>query len=222
MLIRDAELNYVKLLKPSPDLSGELTYSVAIYLNPEHPQLPDIEGEITRIAEDRFGPKFADMRKRGALKWPIRSSVQLKGATSENGYFFNARAKHDKTKPRQGQPIIVDAKKNPITSPSHCYSGCYANVAVNFYAFDVGGSKGVAAGLAGVQVTLLGENKSGMAMHADELFDEEEGFQLQESMFDVTESRNGNPASFEGDAGDPEAELTDQELAELEQQRDDF
>ena len=212
MLIRDAELNYVKLLKPSPDLSGELTYSVAIYLNPEHPQLPDIEGEITRIAEDRFGPKFLDMRKRGTLKWPIRSSVQLKGATSEDGYFFNARAKYDKTKPRQGQPIIVDSKKNPIASPSHCYSGCYANVAVNFYAFDVGGSKGVAAGLAGVQVTLLGENKSGIAMHADELFDEEEGFQLQENMFDITDGGGGDAGNPQGNDANPETpEIVDEE-----------
>lgn len=214
MLIRDAELNYVKLLKPSPDLSGELTYSVALYLNPDHPQLPDIEAEITRIAEDRFGPKYADMRKRGTLKWPIRPAIQLKGATSEDGYFFNARAKYDKTKPRQGQPIIVDSKKNPITSPSHCYSGCYANVAVNFYAFDVGGSKGVAAGLAGVQITLLGENKSGMAMSADELFDEEEeGFQLQESMFDVASGGDSNAADSEGDAGDS-AEIVDVEIGD--------
>ena len=50
------------------------------------------------------------------------------------------------------------------------YSGCYCNVAVNFYPFDAGVNRGVAAGLGNVQFVRDGERLSGKAS-ADEDFD---------------------------------------------------
>lgn len=43
------------------------------------------------------------------------------------------------------------------------YSGCYCNVTVNFYPFNINGNRGVAAGLCNVQFVRDGERLSGRA-----------------------------------------------------------
>ena len=48
-------------------------------------------------------------------------------------------------------PQIVDKNVEPILDRSEVYSGVYARVSINFYAYNVNGNKGVAVGLGNIQ-----------------------------------------------------------------------
>ena len=45
----------------------------------------------------------------------------------------------------------MDQNVNPIMNRSEVYSGVYARVSINFYAFNSNGNKGVACGLGNIQ-----------------------------------------------------------------------
>ena len=47
--------------------------------------------------------------------------------------------------------MILDLNGMPITDETEVYSGCYARVSINFYAFNTNGNKGIACGLGNIQ-----------------------------------------------------------------------
>jgi len=56
---------------------------------------------------------------------------------------------------------IVDVNLNPILDPTAIYSGMYARVCINFFAYANSGKRGVGAGLGPVQKTRDGEPLGG-------------------------------------------------------------
>ena len=70
--------------------------------------------------------------------------------------------------------VILDAME--------CGSGDYCNVSVNFYAFNVNGNRGVAAGLGNIQLIKHGERLAGKASAASD-FEEIEGEEETEGAF---------------------------------------
>lgn len=58
-------------------------------------------------------------------------------------------------------PQIVDAHVAPILDRGEIYSGCYARVSINFYAFNTYGNRGVVVGLGNIQKIRDGEPLSG-------------------------------------------------------------
>ena len=68
----------------------------------------------------------------------------------------------------------VDRRANPIIDQTELYSGCYCNVAINFYAFSVEGNKGIACGLNGIQKVRDGEPLSGINVQFESLDDEDD------------------------------------------------
>lgn len=67
-------------------------------------------------------------------------------------------------------PDIVDRNRDPIIDKSLCYSGCYARVSVNMFAFNKAGNRGIGAGLNNIQVVADGPRLGGKAS-AEEDFD---------------------------------------------------
>lgn len=51
---------------------------------------------------------------------------------------------------------MVDQNAEPMDS-ALLYSGCYARVAMNFYAYNTNGNRGITAGLNGIQFVRDGE-----------------------------------------------------------------
>lgn len=74
------------------------------------------------------------------------------------------------------QPGIVDRQVRPIIDPSEVYSGCYARVSINAFAFNFQGSKGVSFGLNHVQKLEDGEPLGGRSRAEDDFepLDEED------------------------------------------------
>lgn len=66
------------------------------------------------------------------------------------------------------QPGIVDRKVQPILDSTEVYSGCYARVSINAYAYNVGTNKGVTFGLNNVQKLRDGDNLGGSARAEDD------------------------------------------------------
>lgn len=75
-------------------------------------------------------------------------------------YFINANS----TTP----PQIVDKYVKPILDRNEVYSGCYARVSLNFYAFNSNGNKGVACGLGNIQKIRDGESLGGRSSATDD------------------------------------------------------
>ncbi|MBR2215994.1 MAG: DUF2815 family protein [Selenomonadaceae bacterium] len=104
------------------------------------------------------------------LKTPLRDADE-EGRIDEayvGMMFLNATSK--------SKPKIVDRHLERITDEDEVYSGCYANVIVNFYAYKVNGNKGIAAGLGNIQKVKDGERLGGGSnpeADFDELEDEE-------------------------------------------------
>lgn len=56
----------------------------------------------------------------------------------------------------------------PILDRNEVYSGCYARVSLNFYAFNSNGNKGVACGLGNIQKIRDGESLGGRSSATDD------------------------------------------------------
>ena len=81
-------------------------------------------------------------------------------------WFINANSKT--------APQIVDKAVKPILDRDEVYSGCYARVSLNFYAFNSNGNKGIACGLGNIQKIRDGESLGGRSSAADDFSTEED------------------------------------------------
>lgn len=69
------------------------------------------------------------------------------------------------------KPGVVDKNVQPILDPTEVYSGCYARVSINAYAYNVDTNKGVTFGLNNVQKLRDGDSLGGVASKAEDDFD---------------------------------------------------
>ena len=70
------------------------------------------------------------------------------------------------------KPPVFDRLKIQITDEEEVYSGCYARVVLNAYAYDQKGNKGVTFGLQAVQKLGEGERFGGGYVDPDAVFDD--------------------------------------------------
>lgn len=86
------------------------------------------------------------------------------GPECRGHWVFTARANVDYP------PEVVDQNGNPIINHSDVYSGCYAIVNVEFFAYNFNGKKGVGCSLGPVKKTRDGEALGGTAPTAAQAF----------------------------------------------------
>ena len=77
------------------------------------------------------------------------------GEECKGMWVFVASAKADRP------PFVVDGQVQRIIDPTQVYSGMWANVNVNFFAYSAAGKKGIGCGLNGVQKTGDGDPLGG-------------------------------------------------------------
>lgn len=106
----------------------------------------------------KFGGKKSN---KAAIKLPLRDGdTEREDAAYAGHWFINANSKT--------APQIVDRAVKPILDRSEVYSGCYARVSLNFYAFNSNGNKGIACGLGNIQKIRDGESLGGKTTAADD------------------------------------------------------
>lgn len=176
VIIAGARLSYANLFEPRAFDGQEPKYSVSILIDKEDKDtIALIEMAVENAREtgvEKYGKKFATN-----LRTPLRDGDvdRPDDANYEGHYFINANSKTP--------PQVVGKLRDPNTGkplplgPDEVYSGCYANVSVNFYPYNVSGNKGVAAGLNNVQKVQDGEKLSGASSATDD-------FDFEDAEFD--------------------------------------
>lgn len=106
----------------------------------------------------KFGGKIPN---KAALKLPLRDGdVERDDEAYKGSFFLNANS--------TTAPQIVDRAVQPILDRSEVYSGCYARVSLNFYAFNTNGNRGIACGLGNIQKVRDGEPLGGKSSALDD------------------------------------------------------
>lgn len=170
MIIKNVRLSYLTVFEPRladpKDPTSKMRYSVSLIIPKDHPQVDQIKDAINEAASKKFGDKAASIMKK---KPTMRDGDEVRedDPVYSGSYFIGAASTR--------KPQVVDKKLNVITDESEAFSGCYGNVSVNFYGYDVDMSKGVACGLNNIQITRNdGDLRLGGAPNATDEFDVED------------------------------------------------
>ena len=163
-------LSYANVWEPASINGGTPKYSVSLIIpKSDEKTISAINTAIDAAIKDG-APKFGGkIPARAALKLPLRDGdAERDDEAYKDSYFVNANS--------TTAPQIVDRTVQPILDRGEVYSGCYARVSINFYAFNTNGNRGVACGLGNIQKVKdgdpLGGKSSAAADFATELDDD--------------------------------------------------
>lgn len=153
-------LSYANVWEPVSINGGTPKYSVSLIIpKSDTKTIEAINAAVdTAIKEGaaKFGGKIPN---KAALKLPLRDGdVERDDEAYKGAYFVNANS--------TSAPQIVDRAVQPILDRGEVYSGCYARVSINFYAFNSNGNRGIACGLGNIQKVRDGEPLGGKSSAA--------------------------------------------------------
>ena len=138
-------LSYANVWEPKSINGGAEKYSVSIIIpKSDKKTIAAINAAVDAAIEEGLAKFGGKKPNKAALKLPLRDGdTERDDEAYADSYFVNANS--------QTPPQIVDQNVNPIMNRSEVYSGVYARVSLNFYAFNSNGNKGVACGLGNIQ-----------------------------------------------------------------------
>ena len=155
-------LSYANVWEPASINGGTPKYSVSLIIPKSDKKTIDaINAAVDAAIKDgasKFGGKIPS---KAALKLPLRDGdAEREDEAYKDSYFVNANS--------TTAPQIVDRSVQPILDRAEVYSGCYARVSINFYAFNSNGNRGVACGLGNIQKVRDGEPLGGRTTAAED------------------------------------------------------
>ena len=167
VLTGEVRLSYANLTTPrAPQQGGEPKYSVTLLIpKTDAATIANINASIKAAYEDGVSKKWG-----GAHPTPkqivhdgdgLRPSGMPFGDECKGHWVLTASTKN---KP---QVVGIDNLDCEL-APSDIYSGMFARVTINFFAYDTAGSKGVGCGLGNVLKTRDGEALAGGASAASD------------------------------------------------------
>lgn len=153
-------LSYANVWEPASINGSNPKYSVSLIIpKSDTDTIAKINAAIDAAIEQGVGKFGGKKPNKAALKLPLRDGDTERDDEAYKGSFFlNANS--------TTAPQIVDRSVNPILDRSEVYSGCYARVSVNFYAFNSNGNRGIACGLGNIQKVRDGEPLGGSIPNA--------------------------------------------------------
>ena len=148
-------LSYANVWEPVAVEGGKPKYSVSLIIPKSDTRTIDMINAAVENAIKQGAAKFGGkVPNKAALKLPLRDGDTERDDEAYKGaYFVNATS--------TTAPQIVDTAVQPILDRGEVYSGCYARVSVNFYAFNSNGNRGIACGLGNIQKLADGEALGG-------------------------------------------------------------
>lgn len=172
VIIANARLSYANIFEPKAFEGQEPKYSVSLIIPKSDKETITLIKTAIQNAIDLGKEKYWGGKLPKNLKNPLRDGdEEREDEAYQNSYFIGANS--------TVAPQVVGLEKDKATGKAiplgedDVYSGCYANVAVNFYPYN-NVSKGVAAGLGAIQKCADGEPLSGAISRAEDEFDFEE------------------------------------------------
>ena len=167
VLTNEVRLSYANLVTPrTPQQGGDPKYSVTLLIpKSDEATVANINASIKAAYDDGVSKKWGGARP--APKTIVHDGDGLR----PSGLPFGDECKGCwvLTASTKNKPQVVGIDNiNCELAPSDIYSGMYARVTVNFFAYDTAGSKGVGCGLGNVLKTRDGEPLSGGASAASD------------------------------------------------------
>ena len=158
----NTRLSYFHGWEPVSINGGAEKYSVSVLIpKNDKATIGAINAAIDAAIEEGIAKFGGKKPNKAAIKLPLRDGdVEREDEAYKGHYFVNANS--------NTAPQIVDRMVKPILDRSEVYSGCYARVSLNFYAFNSNGNKGVACGLGNIQKVRDGEPLDGRTNAADD------------------------------------------------------
>lgn len=170
VLTGEVRLSYCNLTTPrASQQGGEPKYGVTLLIpKSDAATLNDIAKSIEAAYEDGVTRKWGGARPQMKVLLHdgdgLRPSGLPFGDECKGHYVINASSKN--------KPQVVGIDNiNTELAPNDIYSGMYARVTLNFFAYDTSGSKGVGCGLGNVMKTKDGEPLAGGASAASDFAD---------------------------------------------------
>lgn len=164
----EVRLSYVHLLQPySPNPQGDPKYSVTLLIPKSDVATKQrIDAAIQAAVQDGVAKKWSGKRP-PQLAVPIWDGDGVR----QNGEPFGEECKGHwvMTASSKQRQEIVDLQRQPILDETQIYSGMYGRVAINFFAYDSNGKRGIGCGLGPVMKTRDGEPLGGR-ITAEEAF----------------------------------------------------
>ncbi len=163
-------LSYANVWEPKSINGGAEKFSVSLIIpKADAKTLGAIQKAIDAAIEEGRGKFGGKIPSKAALKLPLRDGDvdRPDDEAYANCYFVNANS--------SSAPEIVDTSLNPVLNRSEVYSGVYARVSINFYAFNSNGNRGIACGLGNIQKVRDGEPLGGKASAADDFASDYDG-----------------------------------------------
>ena len=160
-VIIPCRFSYLYCWEPSSVNGGEPKYSVsAIIPKSDKHTLNLIKAAIEQAKQDslsKWGGKIPT-----GLKIPLRDGDEDRpdDAAYADSYFVNANSAR--------KPEIVDLHGARDLGPNDVYSGCYARVSINFFAYSAAGNRGIGCGLGNIQKLDDGEPLGGFSRAEDD------------------------------------------------------
>ena len=158
----NTKLSYFHGWEPVSINGGAEKYSVSVLIPKDDKETVKAINDAIDAAIEEGIAKFGGKKpNKAAIKLPLRDGDTEREDEAYAGHWFiNANSKT--------APQIVDRAVKPILDRSEVYSGCYARVSLNFYAFNSNGNKGIACGLVNIQKIRDGESLGGKTTAADD------------------------------------------------------
>lgn len=156
-------LSYANVWEPKSINGGTEKYSVSLIIpKSDTKTIAAINAAVDAAIEEGKVKLGGKVPNKAALKLPLRDGDidRPDDEAYANSYFINANS--------NTAPQIVDRQLNPILDRSEVYSGVYARVSINLYAFNTNGNKGIACGLGNIQKIRDGEPLGGRSNAADD------------------------------------------------------
>ena len=156
-------LSYANIWEPKSINGGAEKYSVSVIIPKSDTKTLDaVRRAVDAAIEEGKGKFGGKIPAKSALKLPLRDGDvdRPDDEAYADSYFINANS--------NTAPQVVDTALDPIIDRSEVYSGVYARVSVNFYAFNSNGNRGIACGLGNIQKVRDGDPLGGRTNAADD------------------------------------------------------
>lgn len=165
---KNTRLSYFHGWEPTSINGGPERYSVSVLIPKDDKETVKAINDAIDAAIEEGIAKFGGKKpNKAAIKLPLRDGDTEREDEAYAGHWFvNANSKT--------APQIVDKAIKPILDRDEVYSGCYARVSLNFYAFNSNGNKGIACGLGNIQKIRDGESLGGRSSATDDFSIEED------------------------------------------------
>ena len=155
-------LSYAHVWEPVSINDSKPKYSVSLVIpKSDKETIKKINAAVDAAIEEGIAKFGGKKPNKAALKLPLRDGdTERDDEVYKNCFFVNANS--------TTAPQIVDRSVQPILDREEVYSGCYARVSINFYAYNTNGNKGIACGLGNIQKIADGEPLGGRTSAKDD------------------------------------------------------